>query len=917
MLSTTVSLRGYDLYVSSSANPDSIDGSFDHPFQTIQAAIDSTFSDTYSANIGEAVTIWLLDASYTENIAMTYFQSNGYSIASVRDVTIKPHTPYVTTYLKAVDFGLPILSVNGHGFSVLRLHSLRFDNGPEANISTSESKGIYFESSHLHDLEVAQCEFDNLSISIDAENIGYLNSLVIEESVFYCRGNNFTHDGAIISTGGGDCGLARVANCSFTGYNTEMISTYALSLGSKFDEINLADNIVTGLSVGIGVNQYAEQIIQIGSNEFHDSLLRINTSGTWTIHGNKFVRESSTDDYSPVVLAGGSSTIANCIIDHNLFWGYGMAIKQHFLSSPLTKLHTALTSNSFLECDMIISMQRHPNMTIESNRIVLYRNNLYYGNLAIPFEFLDIDYNPLILLSDFRVPVSHSHFSTALIQDPSLIIHESVSSGPAYLALDPDSDTYSLTRDSSVKSPCINTGYRGENTELTDPDGTPPDIGCVYYPHHNQKYFSMLSSTGIEWLSFPVLDDRTYLDNEYWNELGHLFEAHMSGAPYNAQLNQIQWSYYGETQSMYYDPFHEDWQNSLERAIQPKGYKVKFNTGISIDPIVVNGFKADPDTTPATWTVSVAGQPFENWIGYYVPFTKKAGDALSRLLPGSIKDKYLDYVYSIKTRHWGTCRLFAQPGSPWIIDPDTYTLSEGETVALFLLPDAPSEMFWNAMPDPVPPYEKPPATAFSFEEKLDYTSVFIEFDPADLPDEVGLYVNGVCKGAAVVDSSLIDACFYNEVAKDGGELEIVFYYDGKGKKAAKGWTSYNPDSMVFENSGINVNNIGNYAYISFKSGEGDSPFPLVTNLQPNYPNPFNPSTNISFILAKDMNTRLDIYNLRGQRVKTLCKNQLTKGKHTYVWSGQDDQGHPVASGIYFSRLTTSDGSYVHKMMLMK
>jgi len=193
----------------------------------------------------------------------------------------------------------------------------------------------------------------------------------------------------------------------------------------------------------------------------------------------------------------------------------------------------------------------------------------------------------------------------------------------------------------------------------------------------------------------------------------------------------------------------------------------------------------------------------------------------------------------------------------------------------------------------------------------------IEFDPEDMPNEVGLYISGECKGAAVVDSTIIDVCFYYETAKDGGDLELMFYYEGKGKKAAKGWKLYNQDRMVFEESPLKVDQIGDYAYLSFKRQDGDSPVPLVTTLQPNYPNPFNPSTNISFILAKDMDARLDIYNVKGQIVKTLLNASLVKGKHTLEWNGKDERGRSVSSGIYFSHLKTAEGSFVNKMMLMK
>jgi len=252
-----------------------------------------------------------------------------------------------------------------------------------------------------------------------------------------------------------------------------------------------------------------------------------------------------------------------------------------------------------------------------------------------------------------------------------------------------------------------------------------------------------------------------------------------------------------------------------------------------------------------------------------------------------------------------------------VINPNTYTVSEGDMMILLLFPDDPEEMYWLSPSSSKPPIEKPRATAFEYTEKLDYPPVYLQFDPAEMPSEVGLYVNGECKGAAVVDSTLIDVCLYTDDAKDGGELEIVFYHEGKGKKAVQGWKTYNHDSMVFEDTGLRTDQIGRYAYLSFSNKEGDSPVPLVTCLSQNYPNPFNPETNISFVLAKDMSARLDIYNVRGQKVSTLCNSELTKGKHTLQWNGRDAQGRKVASGIYFSRLQTPDGSFSQIMMLMK
>jgi hypothetical protein len=92
----------------------------------------------------------------------------------------------------------------------------------------------------------------------------------------------------------------------------------------------------------------------------------------------------------------------------------------------------------------------------------------------------------------------------------------------------------------------------------------------------------------------------------------------------------------------------------------------------------------------------------------------------------------------------------------------------------------------------------------------------------------------------------------------------------------------------------------------------------------NYPNPFNPSTTISFSLTAEnaISAQLGIYNLKGQKVKTLdCSNSFatvsTKFTHSIIWNGTDDNNQPVASGIYFFKLKSADFQQTRKMMLLK
>jgi len=89
-------------------------------------------------------------------------------------------------------------------------------------------------------------------------------------------------------------------------------------------------------------------------------------------------------------------------------------------------------------------------------------------------------------------------------------------------------------------------------------------------------------------------------------------------------------------------------------------------------------------------------------------------------------------------------------------------------------------------------------------------------------------------------------------------------------------------------------------------------------LHQNYPNPFNPETTISFTLKDNtLSLKLNIYNIKGQLVKTLYDGALQKGQHSFVWNGTDETNCQVSSGVYFYRLSNGKESRQRKMVLMK
>jgi len=103
------------------------------------------------------------------------------------------------------------------------------------------------------------------------------------------------------------------------------------------------------------------------------------------------------------------------------------------------------------------------------------------------------------------------------------------------------------------------------------------------------------------------------------------------------------------------------------------------------------------------------------------------------------------------------------------------------------------------------------------------------------------------------------------------------------------------------------------AFLKETGGE----LPNGFELNQNHPNPFNPTTEISFSIPEPQHVRLVIFNVRGQLVRTLLDADLAAGEHTVQWNSQDEAGSQVSSGVYFYRLTAGDVTATKKMTLLK
>jgi hypothetical protein len=89
------------------------------------------------------------------------------------------------------------------------------------------------------------------------------------------------------------------------------------------------------------------------------------------------------------------------------------------------------------------------------------------------------------------------------------------------------------------------------------------------------------------------------------------------------------------------------------------------------------------------------------------------------------------------------------------------------------------------------------------------------------------------------------------------------------------------------------------------------------DLGQNFPNPFNPVTEIDYSVERKTHVNISVFNILGQKVATLVDGEKDAGKYEAVWEGIDDNGDQVASGIYFYKMYTTDFVETRKMVLMR
>ncbi len=227
------------------------------------------------------------------------------------------------------------------------------------------------------------------------------------------------------------------------------------------------------------------------------------------------------------------------------------------------------------------------------------------------------------------------------------------------------------------------------------------------------------------------------------------------------------------------------------------------------------------------------------------------------------------------------------------------------------------DFHWNWSGLGVEGYERPASGNFPHQEKPDYEVIdVLEIDPEI--NEIGIFQDSVCVGAVAVQDSAEQILVYSDNANRDPVPFTIEVTTGRGTRIPIiDYSTLNLRTGKFENKPVIH---GRQEYSAIKLGEKGEPVenaPIKVQLHRNYPNPFNPTTTISFSLPKEENIEIIIFNIKGQKVKTLFKGNIEAGKHTAVWNGKDANEKPVSSGVYFYKLKAGKKELIRKMLMLK
>jgi len=420
--------------------------------------------------------------------------------------------------------------------------------------------------------------------------------------------------------------------------------------------------------------------------------------------------------------------------------------------------------------------------------------------------------------------------------------------------------------------------------------------GVHNYPKHG--HHKVYKGRTVYWESFPVMvdDEVDFADILLpLTDLGALMKVYAQG---------------DVTKNWY----HNGWDGSLN-FVKTSGYKLEFIDDQEYE-LVVPGKGVDYDNT----TVTLKPKPNENWVGYWIPQPQPISNIFSSI-PG---------IYMVQSENW---TISKQGENNWLYPQNVPLYLEFGKMYIIYTTSQVAGFTW---PLPTEPYYPPtgpiiPPINFTFKDGPDYEVFNIEsIDNDQDVVEVGVFAGNTCVGASVFTGEYpLQILAYTNASHSEEVISFAVHRSARGE-----------DSNIRTVEVLDSETGEYYEEVlqpqakriaTLRLGAGDEIEEREEVVKPqftlsqNYPNPIVMSqvsrsselTRIDFSLPEAAEVSLNVYNIKGQLVKTLASGELSAGRHTVSWDGNNVNNQSVGSGVYFYRLDNGKKTINRKMLIIK
>lgn len=904
------SVSADDIFIQDGSSASDPDGSEESPFETIQAAVTYVSSLT---PIPTDVIFQIKTGTYNERVTLQITLP----LTSVERWTFRAFNGVVTI---SDDAGAaPLFQVcNMMGADLI------FENIGFHSPSIADSKGFYTTSpTSIGTLKFVGCSFSNLnkSVYITESPVGTDLTIINNFEVVDCSFNDIKNQGMGI--------LTSCANINYTGDQFRFIWN-----------INIHDNVFQ-----------TEGIVDPQTDYTFDGILIRNwrklaaAYDSLAVFNNTFINDNPNIKPNAIRLDRINWFAVEYECDRVLkAWIFENEIKNYRIISNYSKLqfydNKAHLPNLIGQTFISFHSQDTYRDTLWAERNYIKAYNAYYLSDSMLIDYQNSIFGVTLegskfftgenssaeitnsLISGFGTNFELTPLNCGILtqycfydnmqNNAQVAYGDSIVIGDPLILPDDDNMTYSLKWNQIEESPCIMAGndLRPIQNGVSGYDRL--DIGCVQYdglPHSWTHYgFPPHNvNNGIKWISFPALNRlRTNPNDQYW-----AYDI-FSSLQNSEVMDNCKFKFPGENLDIIYTDGTQF--IGTNHKIEPR-YGYKFTMSSQLQSSVgfwVGGLKPDVSETPIelfAYQNNKLSEHYENWIGYFVDKTQT---------PQAAFGPFIDNLFYIQTQKWTMIR---DNNGQWISASGQnngypLTLSYGDMVAVKCYQNVPA-MHWFSGGVEYEPYEKEDLEHYQYEEKTEYIPVFIDFEGTDLPKEIGLYIDNICKGGAKIIGTLVEVPAYIlDDLPDFPEIEFRMYYDNKTNDIVPEYTLMNPETGSYTNDRLQIFEKKDYFRIKINTDVNNNSLTPKVYLD-NYPNPFNPTTMIEYYLPENAQVTVDIYNIKGQIVATIVSGYKLKGMNQVCWDGEDSQGNAICSGVYFASLDYKGAKSTKKMLLLK